>query len=83
MSDDIITIDIPSDSEETITLTPLTPWSLSTSTANLTFDEPRVSLAIDRGFVKIGETEFAIEHLEVMLKHLMKLTKDENPEEFL
>lgn len=44
-------------------------------------NEPTIQ--ISEGNVKIGDLEMSVEHLELCLKHLMKLTKDEHPEEFI
>lgn len=44
---------------------------------------PAPVLTLQDGIVKIGNLEMNIDDLEVCLKHLLKITKDANPEDFI
>lgn len=54
--------------------------NIAMSTVNIS---PTPALTLKDGTVKIGEFEIEVEQLEACLKHLLKITKDANPEEFI
>lgn len=53
------------------------------SAAKSTMSDPHALILPISGTVKIGNLILDVEHLELCLKHLMDITKDAKPEEFI